>query len=429
MSVVSYVSGHCLRGGSNKYGGISVDSLITSAALALAKGDVFGALNRVALREDAPALALRGIAMAQLGDLERAKVLLRKAAIAFGPKQVVSQARCVVAEAEIALAVRDLDWSARRLEGAQKTLEEHGDKVNAAYAQHLQIRLLLMFGRLDDAEAMINTLNAALFSPAFRAAHELVVAGIAIRRLKTNTARSALARAQDAAHQAQIPSLIAEVEKAFQVLTTPAARILTQGKEQLLLLEDVEAIFESDALVVDACRFVIRHRTEVVSLASRPVLFNLARALGEAWPNDVSRDQLIKQAFRLKFADESLRARLRVEIGRLRTSLEVFAEINATARGFVLVPHRAQSIVVLDQPVQEKHGDMLALLADGEAWSSSALSLVLGTSQRTVQRALDTLASSGKVQSYGRGQARRWVTFPLPGVTTILLLPGPLPGI
>jgi hypothetical protein len=405
-----------------------VDSLITSAALALAKGDFFGALNSVALRNDAPALALRGIAMAQLGDLERAKILLRKAASAFGPKQVVSQARCVVAEAEIAMAVRDLDWSARRLEGAQKILEDHGDKVNAAYAQHLQIRLLLLFGRLDDAERIISTLNPTLFSPAFRAAHELVVAGIAIRRLKTNLARAALMRAKEFAHQAQFPTLLVEVEKAFQVLATPAARIQTQDKEQHLLLEDVEAIFESGALVIDACRFVIRHRTEVVSLASRPVLFNLARLLGDAWPNDVSRDQLIKQAFRLKFADESLRARLRVEIGRLRTSLEMFAEINATTRGFVLVPHKAASVIVIDQPVQEKHGDMLALLADGEAWSSSALSLVLGTSQRTVQRTLDSLAAAGKVQSFGRGQARRWVVSPLPGVTTILLLPGPLPG-
>ncbi len=405
-----------------------MDSLITSAALALAKGDFFGVLNRVALRDDAPALALRGIAMAQLGDLERAKILLRKATRAFGSKQQVSQARCIVAEAEIALAVRDLDWSARRLENAHQVLEEHGDKINAAYARHLQIRLLLLFGRLSEAEAMVEQLNPALFSPAFKAAHELVTAGIAIRRLHINAAQEALFRAQQEARRAQIHPLLAEIDKAFQVLQTPAARLLTSDGEQLLLLSDVEALLASDVLVVDACCYAVRHQTQIVSLASRPILFSLVRALGEAWPEDVSRDQLVKLAFRQKFADESLRARLRVEMGRLRTLLEVFAEIKSTQSGYRLVPHCTENLVVLDQPIQEKYADLLAILADGEAWSSSALAMVLGTSQRTVQRSLESLADSGKVQSFGRGQARRWVTSPLPGVTTILLLPGPLPG-
>jgi len=405
-----------------------VDSLITSAALALANGDFFSALNRVALRDDPPALALRGIAMAQLGDLERAKILLRKATRAFGPKQPISQARCIVAEAEIALAVRDLDWSARRLENAHKILEAHGDLINAAYARHLQVRLLLLFGHLNEAEALISQLNPALFSPAFKAAHELVIAGIAIRRLQIKLAREALIRAQQEAQRAQIRPLLAEIDKAFQLLGTPAARLLSSGEEKLLLLDDVEVLLASDTLVIDACRYLVRHQTEVTSLASRPILFSLVRALGEAWPEDVSRDQLVKLAFRQKSVDESLRARLRVEMGRLRTALKTFADIKATQRGYVLIPHCSEKLVVLDQPIQEKHAAVLAILADGEAWSSSALAMVLGTSQRTVQRSLESLADSGKVQSFGRGQARRWVTFPLPGVTTILLLPGPLPG-
>lgn len=405
-----------------------MDSIITSAALALARGDFFGALNRVALREDAPALALRGIAMAQLGDLERAKLLLRKAARGFGTKEPVSKARCIVAEMEIALALRDLDGSADQLKFAQKILHAHDDFINAAYAQHLQTRLLLLFGKLDEAEALTNSLDVSLFSPALNAAHQLVVAGIAIRRLQIDKARAVITHAQEAASRAQIPSLFAEIHKASQILETPAARVKSPQGEQLLLLEDVETMFASNAIIVDACRYVIRYQSTIISLASRPVLFNLLLALGEAWPQDVSRDQLINIAFRHKQVDESLRARLRVEIGRLRAEIAALADIKATPQGFALVPHTNQNVVVLNQPIAEKHPEIIAMLADGEAWSSSALALVLGISQRTVQRALESLASLGKVQSFGKGQARRWITSPLPGVTTILLLPGAFPG-
>lgn len=405
-----------------------MDSLITSAALALARGDFFGALNRVALRDDAPALALRGIAMAQLGDLERAKLLLRKAARGFGTKQPVSKARCLVAEMEIALALRDLDGSATQLESAQKILHAHGDFINAAYAQHLLIRLLLLFGKLDEADAQINTLDIGLFSPAFKAAHELVIAGIAIRRLNIETARAAIARAQAAANLTQSPSLLAEINRASQMLYAPAARLKSPNGERLLLLQDVEALLASNAMIVDACRYLVRHQATTISLANRPILFNLLQALGEAWPQDVSRDQLIKTAFHHKQADESLRARLRVEIGRLRAEIAPLADIIATPHGFILAPNNNQDVIVLDQPIAEKYPAIIAILADGEAWSSSALALVLDLSQRTVQRALESLANLGKVQSFGKGQARRWVTTPLPGVTTILLLPGPFPG-
>jgi DNA-binding transcriptional ArsR family regulator len=179
---------------------------------------------------------------------------------------------------------------------------------------------------------------------------------------------------------------------------------------------------------VDACRHAVRHAGTTIPLAKRPVLFALARALGEAWPQDVPRDLLVAHAFRLKLADESHRARLRVEIGRLRAELRTLAEVNATKRGFVLVPHHAREVVVLARPVEEKHATVLALLADGESWSSSALALALGASQRTVQRALDALAAAGKVQSFGHGRARRWTTPPVPGFATTLLLPAPLPG-
>ena len=405
-----------------------MDSLITAAARALASGDPLGALKRVALRDDPPALALRGIAMAQLGDLARAKVLLRSAARAFGPREAVARARCVVAEAEIALVSRDLGGTAKALDAARATLEEHGDRVNAAYARHLEIRHLLLIGRLDEAEGMLIEMDAASLPPASRTAHELVVAGIAMRRLRTSEARAALARAGRAAHEARIPPLTAEVESALRVLDTPAARLVERGEERLLLLEDVEALLASDAFIVDACRHVVRHAGTIVSLATRPVLFALARALGEAWPGDVSRETLLARAFGAKYVDESHRARLRVEIGRLRALLRPIAGVTATKSGFTLVPRRARDVVVLLRPVEEQHAAVLAFLADGESWSSSALALALGDSQRTVQRALDSLAAAGKVQSFGRGRARRWMTPPVPGFTTILLLPAPLPG-
>ncbi|MFL9909054.1 helix-turn-helix domain-containing protein [Paraburkholderia sp. RL17-337-BIB-A] len=403
-----------------------MDSLVTAAARALAAGDPLGALNRVALREDAPALALRGIAMAQLGDLVRAKALVRSAARAFGPKEPVARARCVVAEAEIALASRDLGWPAKALDAARATLEAHGDQLNAAHARYLEVRRLLLIGRLDEAGHRLARLDPAPFPPPLRTAHELVVAGLAMRRLQTNTARSALARAERAARHAGIPSLTAEVESARLLLNTPAARLIAHGEERLLLLEEVEALLASQALIVDACRYVVREARIVVPLARRPVLFALARALAEAWPEDVSRDALIARAFRTKHPDESHRARLRVEIGRLRALLGTLAGVSATKRGFALIPHGAREVVVLARPVEEPHAMVLAFLADGESWSSSALAIALDASQRTMQRALDALAAGGKVQSFGRGRARRWMTPPMPGFTTTLLLPAPL---
>jgi hypothetical protein len=404
-----------------------MDSLITAAGRALAAGDPLGALKRVALRDDAPALALRGIAMAQLGDLPRAKVLLRRAARAFGPKEAVARARCLVAEAEVALASRDLDWSDKALDTARATLEEHGDRVNAAHARYLEIRRFLLIGRLDEAERALGELDPTPLPSALRAGHELVVAGIAMRRLRTKTAREALARAEQAARSARIPALAAEVENASQIMNTPAGRLISRGEERQLLLEDVEALLASSALVVDACRYVVRDGKTVVSLTRRPVLFTLARMLAEAWPHDVPRGTLVARAFRAKRADESHRARLRVEIGRLRSVLRPLGSVNATEQGFALVPHHAREVVVLARPVEEEHAAVLAFLTDGESWSSSALALALGASQRTVQRSLDTLAALGKIQSYGRGRARRWMTPPMPGFTTTLLLPAPLP--
>jgi DNA-binding transcriptional ArsR family regulator len=405
-----------------------MDSMITAAARALAAGDPLGALKRVSLRDDAPALALRGIAMAQLGDFARAKMLLRKAAGAFSPREAVARARCAVAEAEIALVSRDLSWPAKALDAARAILERHGDRLNAAHARYLEVRRLLLIGRLDEAESKLAALDPAPFPPASRAAHELVVAGIAIRRVRAKAAHTALMLAERSARDAGIPALVAEVESVAKILTTPAARLIARGHERLVALDDVEALFESKAVVIDACRNVVRAGGTIVSLATRPVLFALARTLGEAWPADVSRITLLRRAFGAKLADESHRARLRVEIGRLRKKLGALADVTATEQGFALMPRDGRGVVVLARPVEEEHADVLAFLTDGESWSSSALALALGESQRTVQRALDALAAAGKVQSFGQARARRWMTPPVPGFTTTLLLPAPLPG-
>ena len=400
-----------------------MDSLIAAAAHALSAGDPLAALKRVALRDDAPALALRGIAMAQLGDLKRARELLRSAARAFGPKEPVVRARCVVAEAEIALVSRDLGRPLQTLNAARAVLEMSGDRANAAHAGCLEARRLLLIGRLDEAEEVLDELDVGVLPRASRVGCELVVAGIAIRRIRTEPARAALERAGRAAEAARIPALAAEVDRAVRAFEAPAARLIARDVERLLHLDDVEALLASDTLIVDACRNVVRAGTTIVPLATRPVLLALVRALAETWPEDVPRETLLERAFRARDADESHRARLRVEIARLREAIEPLAALSATRQGFVLRPHAAGDVAVLAPPVEGDHAELLALLGDGEAWSSSALALALSVSPRTVQRALEELAQDGKVEAFGRGRACRWIASSVPGFPTSLLLP------
>lgn len=398
-----------------------MDSLRKAAAQALASGDPLGALKRVALCDDPAALALRGIAMAQLGDFVRAKALLRDAA--FGFEEAVPRARCVVAEAEIALASRDLGWPSQRLDDARATLEAYGDWPNAAHARLLELRRLVLIGRMEDAECALAALDSAVLGPASKAIHELVVAAIALRRLQVDSARRALARAEDAASRACIPALSAELQRASAALSKPVARLTTQRDDRLVQLDEVQQVLTSGMVVVDACRHIVCKGNASISLIKRPVLFELIRVLGEAWPADVSRRTLIERAFRARAVDESHRARLRVEIGRLRALLLGLVGVTATKRGFVLAPLATDEVAVLTRPAEEKHTAVLACLADGESWSSSALALALGTSQRSVQRSLDSLATVGSVQSFGSGRSRRWMTSHTPGFAPILLLP------
>ena len=377
-----------------------MDVLITAAARALSAGDPLAALKRVALRDDAPALAVRGIAMAQLGDLTRARELLRGAARAFGPKEPMARARCVVAEAEIALVSRDLGRSSQMLKAARATLAASGDRTNAAHAGYLEARRLLLIGRLDEAEAVLDEVDVGVLPRPSRVGRELVMAGIAIRRIRTGPARAALERARRVAEMARIPALAAEVDQAVRALEAPAARFITRDGERLFHLEEVETLLASDTLIVDACQNAVRSGTTIIPLATRPVLLTLVRALAETWPADVPRETLLKRAFRAQHADESHRARLRVEIARLREAIEPLAALSATKQGFVLQPHTASDVAVLAPPVEGDHAEVFALLGDGQAWSSSALALALSVSTRTVQRALEELALDSKVEVF-----------------------------
>jgi hypothetical protein len=400
-----------------------MDSLISASSRALAAGDALGALKRVALRDDPPALALRGIAMAQLGEHPRARELLRRAARGFGAHEELARARCVVAEAEVALAMRDFAGSPRALAAASATLEAHADHANALQAWLITARRYLLLGRLDEARVALAKLDARGLRPSLRAVAELTAAELSLRSLQVGEARMA----QAAAERAQVPALQAEVAEARAALDRPAARRLTAGGEQALRLDEVSALLASDALVVDACRHGLGAGEQWRPLARRPVLFALARALAEAWPGDADREALIARVFRTKHPDETHRARLRVEIGRLRALAKPLAAIEATGRGFILKPLGGRDVAVLAPPLDGDQASLIALLSDGAAWSTSALALALGDSQRPVQRALAELEGEGRVRSLGRARAQRWLAPPLAGFTTILLLPASLP--
>jgi DNA-binding transcriptional ArsR family regulator len=407
-----------------------MDSLVASAARSLAAGDPLGALKRIALRDDPPALALRGIAMAQLGDYERSRRLLRRAARAFGARERLAQARCQVAEAEVALAARDLSRPVRALDAAAHALDAFGDRANALHARLVAARRQLLLGELAAAEHTLDAVGVAAADapPPLAARLELTRGELALRRVKAADAAASLGRAHAAAVAAGIPALVAEVARTRRALLAPSARLISGGVARLVRLDEVESLFASGNLVVDACRRAMRTPARSVPLAGRPVLFALAAALAEAWPADVPRGRLVERVFRARVADESYRARLRVELGRLRAALRPLARIEATAHGFVLTPIAAPAVVVLAPPIDGPAGSVLALLEGGEAWSTSALAHALGSSQRTLQRTLRELEEAAAVRAVGLGRSRRWLAPTLGGFATHLLLPGALPA-
>lgn len=398
-----------------------MDSLLNAAARRLLLGDPLGALDRVALRDDAPALALRGVAMAQLGDLTRADALLKRAVRGFEPSESLARARTIAARAEVRFAARDLA-PLRGLDAALSVLDRHGDRVNALHMRLLAIRRELLVGNLDEADRALAKLDLGSVPPMLATLGELAKADVALRRIQAKPARSHLSRALENARRSHIPALVSEVEHALTMLDAPAARAVSEGRERTLTLADVERSLKSQALIVDSCQRVVRAPGCVVALRTRPVLFALLRTLAAAWPAPAERTDLLREAFGARRSDASHRARLRVEIGRLRRALADVATLRAAPGGFLLVPRRARRVVTLLPPVSSDAAALLALMNDGQAWATSALALALGTSQRSVQRALLALQNEGKVEQVGRGRALRWLAPPVSAFTTTLLL-------
>jgi hypothetical protein len=402
-----------------------MDSAISTAARALSVGDPLQALKFVALRADAPALALRGIAMAQLGELAHARTLLRRAATSFGMSEPAARARCVVAQAEIALALRDLPGAARGLEEAATLLEHRGDADNALFARLVQARRLALLGEVQAAEAALQKLSLARAPARLTAIAALVAADLAMKRVDSEAAARSLERARSAAHEARIVALAAEVERLEHQLAAPVARLLLGGQTRTLALHELPAVFRAGDLLVDACRREVRLGKRVVKLVRRPILLELLVALGEAAPREAPRDALIARVFGARRVSDSHRVRLRVEIGRLRKLLVGLARLEATSSGFLLAPEGARRVALLLPPTEGEASALFALLRGGEAWATSALAAAVGKSQRAVQRALAGLEEQGRVRATGEGRARRWVASPVAGFAMTLLLVAP----
>jgi hypothetical protein len=323
--------------------------------------------------------------------------------------------------------MRDLGSSQRALATAAGTLAKLGDRHNAQLARLVVARRALLLGQTTTAAAALATLDDGAASPVLRVLEELTRAEIAMRSLCIADARACLDRAEGAAIRVQVPALLAELAAARGQLDLPAGRCTWRGREELLTLDGVAALLERGDLIVDACRRGVRLGQVWVPLARRPVLFTLVHALAAQAPADVSRQTLIERTFRIRRADDTHRARLRVELGRLRKLLDGIARIEATPDGFALLACNHHDVMVLEPPIPGEAASLLALLADGAAWSTSALALATGVSHRTVQRSLAELETQGRVRSIQRARARRWLAPPLAEFTTILLLPAALP--
>jgi hypothetical protein len=367
------------------------------------------------MREDAGALALRGVAMAQLGEDRAAQKLLARAERGFAPGDPM-RARILAARGEVALAARDLELAGRLLEAAELALPE---RVNRTFVRLVRVRRLLLLGRVEEASGLL-AIDLHGAPPKLRVHAELLRADIAARRLQVLEAEAAIARARRAARSAALPPLSAQVERAAADITAPVARLVRDGTIELATLAVIASLARDGALVVDACRHELRLGGATVSLVTRPVLFALAQALGEVAPLAQGRALLIERAFGVRRTSDSLRARLRVEIGRLRRALSTLGPtIDSTPEGFVL---RGERIVVVLPPADGEASLLLALLRGGEAWSSSALASASALGKRAVQRALAELKHEGKIDSNGAGRGRRWVARPPDGFAMTLLL-------
>jgi tetratricopeptide (TPR) repeat protein len=401
---------------------MAMEAPLTAAARALARGDALSALKWLGRRTDAPARAMRGAALSQLGEFARAKAQLRAALRALGPADGLLRARCLAAEAEIALALGDLRWSAEPVARAIAELHAAGDARNAAYLQLVAARAALRLGRPAEAERLVRHARFSPAAPLERTFAELVRVELAAKRGDPGLLMSALANAVAAAERAAIPALVSEVARIRDHYEGPTAVITSRGQARIASFCEVCALGRSAEVVIDGGGRELRSSGEQVTFARRPVLFELLRVLADAWPGAVSRDALIARVFGARRPNESHRIRLRVEVGRLRKVVRPRLGVVAKGPGYAL---SATAAVVLVMPLEESPASrLLSLMHGGEAWSASSLALALDVSERTVQRSLRDLHSAGKVGPTGNGRGRRWVRlFEIP--TDLLLPPRP----
>lgn len=400
-----------------------MDCQINAAARRLTHGDPLGALESVALREDPPALALRGTALAQLGDLSGAAALLRRAGQGFTAAEPLNRARCTLARAEVALAQRDFSFPDQELGAAAAVLARHGDRFNGSLATLLMARRQLLLGKVGGAERTLASLGIAGLPSALAGLGRLLEAQLAIRRIAARRAAELLALAAAEARKTGIGALQREIEQAQSVLRAPAGRVLSPAGERELTLHEVERLLALPGLLVDACRRQLTCEHQAVDLSKRPVPFALVELLASERTLEATRERLVHHAFSSNVCNDSHRARLRVEVGRLRSLLGGMARICATPRGFRLVPRDAMPVRVLLPPLATPHAALLALLSDGQGWSTSGVALALGKSQRSVQRACNALRHAGAVIAVGQGPSRRWLSASLAPIAPAMLLP------
>jgi DNA-binding winged helix-turn-helix (wHTH) protein len=386
-----------------------------AAAEMLAAGDGLGALSQVGRDETPEGLALCGCAFAQIGDFERARRFLARAARGFGAADPVARARCVTASAEVSLALRELTGSLSGLRQASVVLSASGDLANALHARLVLARSLMFLDRRAEATQLLESVSLRGAPPLLAATTELIRAEVALRQVEIARARAALSRAQRAAERAAIPALVREVARVQEGLLAPAARLISRGHVRVLPLLEVERVLAKATWLVDGCRRELRCAARQVSFVRKPVLLELLCCLAEDWPQVVPRERLIERGFGARRSNETHRARLRVELGRLRRLLSGSGSVQAEGSGYRLVAAVSgnQGVQVLLPPSAGEHAALLALLGDGVSWPSSALAIALGASQRTLQRALLSLEESGSVVGRGQGRARRWAVAPL----------------
>jgi tetratricopeptide (TPR) repeat protein len=392
---------------------------LLDAGRALAGGDPLRALALVGRVDSALGLTLRGVAYAQLGDLDLArKSLLRAVSVADDPRTL---ARARAALAEIALTTGDPAVAARDARASADELEALDDARNASMQRLVLARALVLLGRLGEARQVVDEVLSDDLAPDVFAVASLAQAEIAVRALAALDAREALARARRALEQAPHSLLSRAIQCVERELSLPVARLVRAGVSASADLFAIEESCRGHVLLVDACRRLALGGRATIPLARRPVLFALLLALAHAWPGSVARDELISRAFEVRRINPSHRARLRVEIGRLRGVLEgLAAEPTATPDGYALASERP---VVILLPLSDDEAARVALLlGDGASWSAQGLAEHAGVSRRTAQRALSTLVASGDAVRTGQGKTVRYARPGAPIASRMLLL-------